>query len=75
MIAGARRPGRTSNPACPRHPKVPMSEQTMARLRQLAEQASTPERKVSPIQVAAHLLEEAVGRSTDAQGKGEGPER
>jgi hypothetical protein len=37
-----------------------MSAATEAKLKKLAEQASTPDRKVSPMQMAAHLLEKAV---------------
>jgi hypothetical protein len=40
--------------------KVPMSEETLRKLAQLAERASTAERRVSPMQVAAQWLEEAV---------------
>jgi hypothetical protein len=39
-----------------------MSEGTLQKLTQLAEDMSTPVRKVSPMQVAAQLLEEAVGQ-------------
>ena len=55
-----RRPGRPSDPAWVKHPKVPMSEVTAQKLTKLAEQVSTPDRKVSPMQVAAQLLEEAL---------------
>src|SRR5205085_4617973 len=51
------RPGRPTNPAWVVRPKVPMSEATAAGLAQLAELLSTPERKVSPMQVAAQVLE------------------
>mgnify|MGYP005817993683 CR=1 FL=1 len=54
------RPGRPSDASWVRHPKVPMSPETEAKLRRLAERASTSGRKVSPMQVAAQLLEEAV---------------
>ncbi|HET6247887.1 MAG TPA: hypothetical protein VFE47_09325 [Tepidisphaeraceae bacterium] len=37
-----------------------MSEATAAKLQKLADRASTPSRKVSPMQMAAHLLEKAV---------------
>ncbi|MDM8005833.1 MAG: hypothetical protein QUV05_06745 [Phycisphaerae bacterium] len=37
-----------------------MSTATRSKLRRLARQMSTTERKVSPMQVAAQLLEEAV---------------
>jgi hypothetical protein len=39
-----------------------MSEATAQRLAEIAEAMSTPKRKVSPMQVAAQLLEEALGR-------------
>jgi hypothetical protein len=39
-----------------------MSEATRQRLVEIAEAISTPERRVSPMQVAAQLLEEAVAR-------------
>jgi hypothetical protein len=54
------RPGRPTNPAWSVRPKVPMSEATAQRLAEIAEAMSTPRRKVSPMQVAAQLLEEAV---------------
>jgi hypothetical protein len=41
-------------------PKVPMSRATKKRLVQLARQASSTQREVSPMQVAARLLEEAL---------------
>ena len=62
------RPGRPTNPAWTVRPKVPMSEATAQRLAEIAEAMSTPERKVSPMQVAAQLLEEAV-RRLDGQGR------
>ena len=54
------RPGRPTESDWDRRPKVPMSEATAAKLAKLAERASTPSRKVSPMQMAAHLLEKAV---------------
>src|SRR5438270_10685314 len=57
-----RRPGRPTDASWVRHPKVPMSEETVQKLARLAELASTPERRVSPMQVAAQLLEEAVAQ-------------
>jgi hypothetical protein len=54
------RPGRPTNPNWVQRPKVPMSEATVQKLAQIAETLSTPERKVSPMQVAGQLLEEAV---------------
>jgi len=42
-----------------------MSEETARKLTRLAELASTPERRVSPMQIAAQLLEEAVAQCPD----------
>jgi hypothetical protein len=55
-----RRPGRPTDASWVRHPKVPMSEATRQRLARLAEQSSTGGRKVSPMQIAARILEEAL---------------
>lgn len=55
-----KRPGRPTNFEWDRRPKVPMSAETEARLAELAAFVSGPERKVSPMQVAAEILEEAV---------------
>src|SRR5690348_6783173 len=55
-----RRAGRPTDARWVRHPKVPMSEATERRLIRLAEQASVSGRKVSPMQVAARILEEAL---------------
>ena len=55
-----RRPGRPTNAEWSQHPKVPMSDATRQRLALLAEQSSTSGRKVSPMQVAAQILEDAV---------------
>ncbi len=44
-----------------RHPKVPMSRATVRRLFRLAEEASTSERKISPMQLAAQILEVLAG--------------
>jgi hypothetical protein len=55
-----RRAGRPTNPDWVHHPKVPMSEATERRLSRLAEQASTSRRKVSPMQLAAQILEDAL---------------
>jgi hypothetical protein len=56
------RPGRPTDSTWATRPKVPMSEATRQRLVEIAEAMSTPERRVSPMQVAAQLLEEAVVR-------------
>jgi hypothetical protein len=52
--------GRPSDANWVRHPKVPMSAATEERLTRLARQASTSGRKVSPMQMAAQILEEAL---------------
>jgi hypothetical protein len=62
-----RRPGRPTDASWVHHPKVPMSEQTVQRLARLAELASTAERRVSPMQIAAQLLEEAVAECPSAE--------
>ena len=43
-----------------RHPKVPMSRETERRLVHLAERVSNGRRKVSPMQLAAQILEDAL---------------
>jgi hypothetical protein len=48
------------------HSKVPMSEETMRKLTRLAQHASTPERRVSPMQVAAQLLDDALAECPEA---------
>lgn len=58
------RPGRPRDATWKRRPKVPMSENTLVRLQRLAATLSTPRRKVSPMQVAAQLLEESVEKYT-----------
>jgi len=62
MPSQGERPGRPTNPAWDRRPKVPMSEATAEKLTRIAEAMSSSERKVSPMQVAAQLLEEVVAR-------------
>ena len=54
------RPGRPTDANWTQHPKVPMSDATRQRLDRLAEQSSAGGRKVSPMQIAAQLLEEAL---------------
>ena len=54
------RPGRPTDASWVRHPKVPMSEATRQRLSRLAEQSSRGGRKVSPMQIAARILEDAL---------------
>ena len=55
-----KRAGRPSDANWVRHPKIPMSESTRQRLLRLAERASASGRKVSPMQIAAQILEEAL---------------
>ena len=59
-----RRPGRPSNPRWSKRSKVPLAAETEERLEQLARLLSDEHRKVSPMQVAAQLLEEATRRAT-----------
>lgn len=59
-----RRTGRPTNAKWVRHPKVPMSHATEQRLARLAAQASTGDRKISPMQLAAQILESAVNGLT-----------
>lgn len=55
------RPGRPTNPDWVIRPKVPMSEATADRLAAIAQAMSSAQRKITAMQVAAQLLEEAVG--------------
>jgi hypothetical protein len=54
------RAGRPTVASWDRHPKVPMSRATEQRLIRLAEKASRGKRKVSPMQLAAQILEDAL---------------
>jgi hypothetical protein len=54
------RPGRPSDPAWTLARKVPMSAETFKQLQDLASQLSSEKRKVSPMQVAAQLLEQTL---------------
>jgi hypothetical protein len=54
------RQGRPTVSAWDRHPKVPMSRATEQRLIRLAAEASNDKRKVSPMQLAAQILENAL---------------
>jgi len=55
-----KRPGRPSDPSWTHTAKVPMSDATIEQLDALAEKASTPNRKISRMQVAAQLLEDSL---------------
>jgi hypothetical protein len=59
------RPGRPSDPNWVLQGKVPMTEETKEQLTALAEKLSGDGRQVSPMQVAAQLLEESVSRYAD----------
>ena len=54
------RPGRPTDASWVRHPKVPMSDATRERLDLLAERFSTTGRKISPMQIAAQIIEDAL---------------
>ena len=56
------RPGRPSDPSWVYSRKVPMSEEPFERLEEIAEAVSTEQRRVSPMQVAAQLLELSIDR-------------
>jgi hypothetical protein len=60
-----RRPGRPTDANWVRHPKVPMSEATERRLIRLAQQVSTSGRKISPMQLAAQILEDVLAGLPD----------
>lgn len=55
-----KRPGRPTDANWVRHPKVPMSQATEQRLVRMADRMSNGDRKVSAMQLAAQLLEDAV---------------
>jgi hypothetical protein len=55
-----KRAGRPSDASWVRHPKIPLSDATRRRLLRLAERASAGGRKVSPMQIAAQILEDAL---------------
>jgi hypothetical protein len=64
-----KRPGRPTNDSWTKHPKVPMSAETLASLQELSAMLSSEQRKVSPMQVAAQLLEESVTQFVKARRK------
>jgi hypothetical protein len=59
------RAGRPTDASWVHHPKVPMSDATAKRLKTLAQRASAGGRKVSPMQIAAQILEEALAGIAD----------
>ena len=62
-----RRAGRPTDAKWVRHPKVPMSEATERRLNRLAEAASSSGRRISPMQLAAQILEDALAGLAEEQ--------
>lgn len=54
-----KRPGRPRNRRWTKRPKIPMAVETEVRLKRLAKMLSDEERQVTPMQVAAQLLEES----------------
>ncbi len=56
------RPGRPSDPNWTVQRKLSMNPKTLAALERLAEQLTTSERSVSPMQVAAMIVEDAAER-------------
>src|SRR2546427_678663 len=61
-----KRPGRPTDATWTVRPKVPMSKSTIHKLKKLASRVSTDGRKVTAAQLAAHLLEQAVGSYQEA---------
>lgn len=59
------RPGRPSDPSWVHYGKVPMSDETIEKLADIAESVSSGEHKVSPMQVAAQLLEDGIESYSD----------
>ena len=62
-----KRPGRPTAVDWVHYRKLPMSDETFKKLEELAAKVSTDDRKVSPMQLAAQLLEEAIGRCDGAE--------
>lgn len=60
------RPGRPTDDSWNLRRKIPLSASTLRKLEQLAAQASDARRKVSPMQVAAQLLEQSVSEAKRA---------
>lgn len=62
-----RRPGRPTDESWVLHPKIPMRADTGDKLRMLAEIASEDGKQVSPMHVAAQLLEDALDSFTETR--------
>ncbi len=72
-----RRPGRPTNPAWEFKRQVPFARETWSLLQRYADALSTPERRVSPAQLAASILEQVVVGTPQVRREGEaepGPE-
>ncbi len=63
------RPGRPTESSWSLRPKVPMSPATFEKLQQLAAKMSDRDRKVSPMQLAAQLLELSLQTSRSSNRK------
>lgn len=70
-----KRPGRPSDPSWTKRSKVPLAAETEERLEQLARLLSDDRRKVSPMQVAAQILEEGTRSYFSHSVKTERPQR
>lgn len=55
-----KRPGRPGNPNWKKTVKLPISEETLQKLRELTAPISSPKRKVAPMQIAAFIVEQLV---------------
>jgi hypothetical protein len=62
-----KRPGRPTAVEWVHHRKLPMSDETFIKLEQLAAKISTDARKISPMQLAAQMLEEAIARCSSGR--------
>ena len=62
-----RRPGRPTDPSWESQGKVPMSAETKKQLEIVAAKMSDEKRRVSPMQVAAQLLEDSVARLAEPE--------
>jgi hypothetical protein len=60
--SSGKRPGRPTAAGWTKRPKVPMAPETESRLKELARMMSDERRRVSPMQVAGQLLEEATAQ-------------
>ncbi|MEM9754043.1 MAG: hypothetical protein AAF916_11760 [Planctomycetota bacterium] len=59
------RPGRPTDPSWNQYGRLPMSESTAAKLKDMADAVSENGRKVTPMQVAARLVEKALTPSNE----------